>query len=263
MENRKRRNLKFLSALLLTLACIMLLGTSVFATSVYKYKAVPLTAGKTATQKDRDYVDKNGNYTYTYYRYQVKVPSEGYLTMTVKNGKSDYGFPYLYMYDKLNDESSLEYWYTSNAKSLVIKIPVSKGTYFFSTETKQTLSYKFTKVTQKANYCRAKAMALKKKAKVTICQTPQYNFTRWFKLTLTKKQAITYWINWLNNNSWTPEVRLYDSKMKSVNVERAGSESPKYFTSEKQDKGTYYLCVRAQRDGGYIYNHRLLSLYWS
>ena len=241
----------------------MLLGTSVFAADVNKYKAVPLKAGKTVTQKDSDYAYKNGNYTYTHYRYQIKVPADGYLTMTVKKGKSIYSTRSLTMYESLSSNENTCYWYKNDVKSAAFKIPVSKGTYYFTIHEKETLSYKFTKVTHKANYCRAKAAALKKKAKVTICQTPQYNFTRWYKLTLTKKQAITYWINQLDNYDVTLEISLYNSKMKRISVEHAGSESPKYFTSEKQDKGTYYLCVRAQRDGGYIYNHRLLSLYWS
>ena len=241
-----KRNSASRKCLCLLIAALfaVLLSSSFFAADIYK--SIPLSQNKTAAQKSYTYTynSKTGISTYTYYRYKITIPAGGYITVTTGKGKTDSEYREVSFYRKLNDEdSAYSWWIYGTKKNGVFTIPIDKGTYYLRTYDNHTIKYKFTKVQQKPNYCVGKAVPLKKNQKALICQTPLYNYSRWYKIQLPKKQAVNIWFDEWNRAS------LYDSGLHYISMEHAGTNSPRYFSTEKLPKGTYY--IRVERNTSY------------
>ncbi len=167
--------------------------------------------------------------------YKITIPQDGYITFTVKNPKKNNIYIDVYNKNKVYMDMPV---YTK-ASNETVQYPVAKGTYYLRGDNWDSFQfkYKFTKVTGKTNYCAAKAVKLKKNSNVTIVQTPQKHYDRWYKITLTKKQKINYWFTGQGS------VELYDADFNMISV-NSGSKG-KYTTKQTQNKGTYYVGIRS------------------
>ena len=196
------------------------------------------------------------DYNVTYYCYYFTLPSPGTVTFSLKNASS------FHLYNSKNkpalkkDDNALYSSYDPLAKKT---FALDKGTYYFriwSNNNKGRVKYTFEKGMFSKNYCLSKAQFLNKNKTVRIVQTRNNHYYRWYKLVLKKKQAITYFTN--SGNS----IVLYDEDLNVIDCERAGSESPKYFTSTKQPKGTYYARVSWGTDYSFKYVGACITFKW-
>ncbi len=225
---------RFLRFCILTAAILLLLCGNAFAKNVSK--VLPLKPN--ITVKQRKIATKktgNGSDRITYF-YKAVAPSEGYFTVTVKKGTSKYDAK-LNFYAKPGSKLLAS---DDNAKTVVRRFPVSKGTFYFRARSGNTIQYKFTKVMQRENYCAAKALPLKRGKKAVACQTPEYHFDRWYKIYLPKKQAVRVWYD----NDFC-HLSVCDEKIKfrlDKYIDGSDNEWPS-FKTEILPKGTYYIAV--------------------
>lgn len=185
--------------------------------------------------------------------YKLVLSSDSIVTVNWKDNKNDYGYAYLYPDTKCEESITDLIDYEGAAGTRFVAL--SKGTYYirmYDYAEKPTTQIKVTvqKAINKANYCRAKAIALKPNVTVKIAQTPDYNYDRWYKITLSKKKTVTI----TTNDEMADCIRLYDSKMREV---ECTSGSRKVITEDPIAKGTYFIRVSC----GSYYNSEYLGRY--
>lgn len=238
---------KMRRALAMLLACLMV---------IVAFPTVSKAAGKTYTLKEgktvvaREYGDF----------YKITVKGDGYITLsaaavpTTLTGNMYGGSVRLCMADKdtavYGKDGKYSVDFDKSGKFASVQFPVSAGTYFIRSYSDCKIKFNFKAVKPATNYCKAKATEMKKNKSVTIMQTPDYAGNRWFKIKLTKKQAITF----------TGSVSLYSSDFKIVNANNVDvvglsnkwqSTSGKTIKTPVLKKGTYYVRVRETFDSYY------------
>ena len=248
----------------------LLLGSTVMAGSTTEEKVYKLKPDTTVNMKPYlTYVETYDEKTYeynvhnTFHHYKMVIPADGYIKVKMK-ANSDYDDIWIYrkkrVYGGDNSRSALLYFEYKTIKEGMNKFPISKGTYYLVGSSGMKFSYSFKKTAFPANYRRAKAQTLARGKKAEICQVPKKNYSRWFKIKLTKKQAITFW------SDQGYRVDIFDENLHHVDIEHAGLKSTKYYTRGKMPKGTYYLRMR-DADPDYIseekwYGYYYTTLYW-
>ena len=187
--------------------------------------------------------DSNYNSIETYTYYSFSIPAAGIVTFSVNDNVYDIIFFDSKHKPKYGDDAyHFVYFRPSSAKDKKV-LALDKGTYYlrlnnYSGDANQgSVKFTYKKGIFKSNYSPAKAINLKKNKTVTIAQTKKNHYYRWYKIVLTKKQAITFYTN------DGDRVSLFDDDMNDLDIERAGSQSSKYFTSKKHPKGTYYVRI--------------------
>lgn len=257
-----RRNIqeKIWKIILTGLCMCFAVCISVQASSVSKYVSVSLPMKKTVTQKETGYEfnEKTGHATWTYYRYKVVIPGEGLLKVVLGKGSSRVSGLSLSMYSSADSEDILDDWFFSGKKKQTVLIPVSRGVCYFSGAAKSKMRFTFTAVKPGSNYCAQRAVSLKRGVKAKICQTPGYDYSRWYKIKLTRKQKISFWSDQGNF------VLLTDSHKIPIEVESSGSKSSKYTSVNAVPAGTYYLCMRSGGPDEILYSNRYYytTIYW-
>lgn len=241
------------------LFCLMIILSTCQVSAKKINKTINLKQNKWVKLKKTKYKKVKKGYDKYFYFYKMSNPGEGYITLSFQKEKN-------------SNECDIEvlrkrggkYHFTGVGNLMFrfpikgpVIIPVSKGNLYLRSWTDIKVKWKYTKIEQPSNYLPEKAISLKKGKKVKICQTPDYNFNRWFKIKLTKKQAIT-----IVGDS----VEVFDENFLSYDTHDVGefddySTDPwsKYtqVTDDKLEPGTYYLCSTAP-DRGYCYR----ALYW-
>ena len=224
--------------------CGFLAAVDAKADTTYKYKSLPLSENKLTTQKSNDYSYSKGNYVATVYRYKLVIPADGYLKVWLgKKGTGDVTYGSFLIFRTLKSEREWNLGHRSVYSGLIY-IPISKGTYYCSWNCDNNqMKYQFIKVKQKKNYTLTKAAQLKKGKKEVVCQTPMYNYSRWYKIKLTKEQKITVKTNLtfpiIIFDQWHDEVSSFTSSV--------GNYNTTVQTHEVQAPGTYYICVNRKR----------------
>lgn len=117
------------------------------------------------------------------------------------------------------------------------------STYFSMYDWKGTTKAKFTVTPQNKintdNYKKANAMSLSPNKWVKVAQTPNYEYTRWYKVVLNEMQEIV-----VNTNEGGGDfIRILNSNSRSVPIARG---SKLVMTEDLLPAGTYYIIV-----GGY------------
>ena len=240
------------------LLCLMIVLSTSQVWAARVCKPINLNQNKEVTQK----ADKKKKKKYYSYYYKLSVPGDGFITLSLQKGKKTGNRLSYGLYKKPGDIRPIYSNSIAVKGKADIQIPMGKGIIYLRTTIGSKVKWKFTKVTPPSNYAPDTAMSLKKGKKVTISQTPQNSYDRWFKVTLTKKQRITFWAEAENL------VDVYNEDMEKCDVERAGSQSLKYYTSDSLKAGTYYLCMR-EKDfadmneiSDYKYRFYYSSFYW-
>lgn len=253
--NQKMRK-RYLHVLLIMamLLTVLLSSMTVFGADKYKYKTINTKAKKWVNVKQglQTYSEKSGKWTYTNNMYKIKVSSPGYLTIKWKT-KEEYTSLRLYKQKKdYKDGDS----FASIERNHSAKIAVDKGVYYASAGGSSSqpgkigkFQYTFKKVKPTANYSPGTAKYLTPGKTATICMTPEYAYSRWYRITLPKKKSITFWCTKWSGGSKSDDpgyyVTVYDSDLKYIDMEHAGSGSSQYFSSDYQEAGTYYIRVKS------------------
>ena len=140
-------------------------------------------------------------------------------------------------------------------------LAVKKGTYYLrllDNSDKSSVKFSVSKLTDKKNYCPARAVAVKQNTKtISGAHTPMNNYDRdWFKVTLTKKQKLT-----ICSDSWfiANNIQVYTSELEGVEMEMYGSLTCK--SVKKLPAGTYFINI--SNDWGYgPYYSRAYYFWW-
>ena len=230
-----KRIRKFSVALVFGILFTLLLSVNAFAAD--KYVTKTLTTGQAVAVINES--TSSGTTTYTMYKFTV--PAGKYVSLTCVSVAERYGNASIYM--KANTNSSYRVAGTSAAtkgKSWTEKIALEPGTYYLSFYNVAKTKLDLVTSPNKANYCRSKAQALKAGTAVTIVQTPDTDYDRWYKVSLTtaKKLKIT------SNTSMY--ITVYNKNGARCPLDSYNSSTKSQTTSNKLTKGVYYIRVHCQ-----------------
>ena len=226
-------------ALLLVLATVIT-GTSVpsYAAGNLPYSFKTVSSGKSVRLTTWDRTAYRG------VAYKIKVEQEALLQIktncTVEKGLN----VILYRSKKIDDASYIgQDWIDSKRTA---SFGVVKGTYYVVITGQDYWEYEYPNIYKKLkatftvtpqskynklNYCKSKAIDLEKKTWATFVATPNYDYARWYRITLEKPTKIRIG----KNSGYNCEVALYNSKNQEMCT----------YTQVKLPAGTYYLKVPA------------------
>lgn len=231
-------------ALVLALVVVMAaFSTGAFAAN--RYRVATLKKGTWYRVPSSDYANTI---------YKLVLSSDSIVTI---NRKGYNGETYIPFYtDKKCDGSSINYDYDyMNSDTEIFSLV--KGTYYiqmYEYGDRPTTQVKFTvqKAVNQNNYCRAKAVSLKRNKTVKIAQTADYCYDRWYRITLNSKKTVTI----TTNEGMADNIILYDSRMQKIDCT---SGSRKVITEDPIKKGSYFIRVRAYSVGEYVGTYITLS----
>jgi hypothetical protein len=202
-----------------------------------------LTGGKWAKGKGTVYTynqDKDV-YTTTYHLLKIDLKGDGLLEFNVQtNDNSDSVILLPEELDTtsyLGNNSYLDSWYYGSNTSFSVSRVVKKGAYHIYMPEGYKIKYKFTKFTDKENYCKAKASQLGKNKTATVIMPEDYIYDRWYKITLKAKQEITITYE---NKFGSGNFTIYDSKM---NYKPCPWLEENLYATGELKPGTYYIRV--------------------
>ncbi len=221
-------------------------------TTVKELKAGSRAKGENTSTETWNEEKNRWVYTYNYTIYKIKIPADGYITVTNYNYKNDDND--LYLFDDLSKAKSNVgvYYpegriYTFNGRKTE-NFPVAKGTYYIYSYRigSYNFKYAFKAVSPKGdNYCAANAKTLKAKKKVIISTPRNYNYDRWYKIKLTSSKRISFTFEDMlisaENASNSPSFDLYDSEKNHISL--VHDSGFRYEPISKLAKGTYYIRV--------------------
>jgi hypothetical protein len=196
--------------------------------------------------KSVSYSYKNDEDYFDYYYYKITVPSNGYIKFDI-SGKSSYNIEIVRKLSKNTYDHCA--WFDDDSKPFYIALP--KGTYYLHNshgDNEPKVRWSFVKASNPTNYCRAKAKTLASNKKETIVFNDGYEYDRWYKITLKKKQPITAYYSCLDYriSPTSPYFSVYTAKGERINCPEF--ESGKSFKTPIQNKGTYYIKVEKRSD---------------
>ena len=247
---------RILRTFLLSILVVMAFGTAAQAKEVYK--AIATKQNTWYKPKRYEYGWVGDDYVETYYRYKITVPANYYVTVTLKDKDSCR----LNLYKSLKAASydEIEEFYTSSG-AVSDNIVLQKGIYYFglsySNGGAAAFKYKFTKYVNKANYKSSKALAWNANKKIAIVQTPGHNYTRWYKIKLTKKKRVYVW--------GADNVAMLDAKHQYVKVaENNNADGYAYASYEKLKPGIYYIAFpwKWDRYSDAFYRYGSIEIVW-
>ena len=256
--------------LCIILSLVMMAGVVPMKVNAYSFKEEYVIT----SLKQNTYVSKKSDEArdWVIYRqlYKIKVPADGYIKIQSNNNLDS-----VHIFKKLDKNKGLD----SNVGSYVGKDHRSigktyyqalrKGTYYLHIEGNHKIKWNLVNpknYDQQKNYCRAKAMTLPKGKKKTVFFNYRYDFPRWYKITLTKKQRITLNCTFLDEGEFHYEI--VDSRGLDVDDTYNSFYYANYYGGKKPKdktkvlpKGTYYLFI--ERDGETDNESRICQISWN
>lgn len=165
-----------------------------------------------------------------------------YWSNNTKNGTA------ITLYVDKDKKKMIDFLYPSGQKTGKEFYALKKGTYYVDMyDYYQVASVKITwnvaSKYDKQNYCMAKATTLNKDTIANVVQTPRYDYSRWYRIKLTKAQKVTILSPYGNGGF----VYLYSPSWQSYQFSTADSTNK--VTTDKLAAGTYY--IRVAMDGSY------------
>lgn len=184
------------------------------------------------------------------FHYKMVIEKDCYLQVAWSNNVKKLSDVYIYADKNRKDQVQWLWLDTEKGKEY---IALKAGTYFVEMgDSYQQCKVKFTwtpayKLDQ-GNYCTAKAKNLAAGTTVSVAQTPTIDYTRWYKIKLTKNQKVTIKTPYRNAGY----VQLYSTSWQNYNFN--SSDVYTKTTVDKLPSGTYYISVRAC--GSYVENRK-------
>lgn len=167
--------------------------------------------------------------------YSLTLTKDCYLEINLKSIQNDWSYADLYFYKKNGKKYEYvddAYFNGADTKYIALK----KGTYKVKNYYCKKVKISVKTPELKANYCKSKAITLKKGSKVAVVQNRENGYNRWYKVKLTKKQVLKY----VSLTGYNYNIRVYDSKLESISMIQDGKT---YFSSKRLSKGTYYIVI--------------------
>jgi hypothetical protein len=241
MKNVLKRTLVAMVAVAMLAALIPGKAQAKDDENLYTYKITEMaqkqwtTAGKFTAKKGDD-----GKWVFTINALKIDVPSNGYAKIETKDANTK-----VFMSTGLKEGAKVTefvYDYGLTGSTTYCRV-FPQGTYYLWTaeEKDVSLKYTFVKASSPDNYCRAKAAKLNSGKKQTIVFTDGYEYSRWYKIKLNKKKAITLNLNAVDGGEIEKYFGVFDSKGKAVSV-TAKTKNKTYKTATLK-KGTYYVRI--------------------
>ena len=230
---------------------------------VYQNTISTLKQNKWKLLKHREHDDKRDYETgdtvaYRYYHfYKITVPADGYIKIQTDKRTAPGGFAICSSakknkgYDSdITDAGYIFYW-----PGKIYYVPVKKGTYYLvnpndwynEEEVRVYLKWSFEKAQNPTNYCRAKAKNIPRGKNQVIVYYYGYEYTRWYKIKLTRNKTITLKQLPNDEDGDTLHFTLYNSSGIMVD-ESSLTETDLSFKTAKLPKGTYYIAVDRTND---------------
>ncbi len=235
---------KKLTILLFTALMMLMLTVPVAAS--YRTMVLSSTSGKWITQKEETYNDNTGNGRW--YVYKVVVPATGYLKIETSGTNSS-------RYVRISRDVPKEDNDYDEEIYDGMKYGVDKGAvYLWMYYSGDKFRYTFKAAPVGSNYNRTRAASLAKNLHKYIAMTPNYYFSRWYKIKLTKKQRLQI------VERGGLEFRTYDSKGNDISLSKYTYESGnRYASGSALPVGTYYIVVLK----GHTYSDEVeVNYYW-
>lgn len=210
---------------------------SVTAFAADKYVTKTMTTNKAVTVVSEKY--SSGTTTYTLYK--LTVPVDKYLRLTITPVTKDYVSSSVSIFTRNSNIKSYRVatLYGESTKTWKDYVALASGTYYLSFDDVAKAKVELLAAPNKANYCRSKAIALESGKTVTIVQTPDTDYTRWYKITLTKAKKLKVTSNHIIN------LYIFDKNGAKINTDNYNSSTKSETSSTKLAKGTYYIRVNA------------------
>ncbi len=213
------------------------------------YKPVTIKQGKWTKMESSEWIEsKNGTGYEKYHVYKINVPAgNGYVKIDLKRSPKQTYTRFIEIQKSLKDDNSyIQLIMGEDESSKTEKMILRKGTYYIYEYYgfNVNIRWKFVKVPDYKNYCRAKARKLVQGKKETVIITRYGSgYDKWYKIKLEKNQRITinfkkkFNKNLINNGSF----RIYSSKGRGGGSPGYLEIKEKKIITEKLKKGTYYL----------------------
>jgi hypothetical protein len=254
-----RTSVKRLIATILAMFFLALCFTNeAAAAEKYTTNSTKLSANKWGTAKryERYYNYKYDDYENKYKMLEIKVPKDGYVTLKTNNTSE-----ICIATARKNKNPKILYKLSGSKKYLR---PIKAGSYYiFSSFSDVKVQYSATKVATAKNTTKAKSKILKANTGEIIALYDNKKATRWYKITLTKKQYVNITLKLLDKTDYITSkgFKLYDAKNNLIyeNI-YLYSATNKCKTDEKLAAGTYYLKIEIPKDNEYL--SKLMQISW-
>ncbi len=181
-----------------------------------------------------------------FYKFTLADDSLVQISWTNNKGSSE-----MFLYPDKERSEELRFISFNGEKGKTF-VALAKGTYYFDMydnnskpATKVKFNWTAASTYSKGNYSLKKAQTLKADTIVHVVQVHKYDYTRWYKITLTKGQKLTIMAPY--GNLYMPSI--WDSKSNSVNLSctnntfSSSGYPTSYTTDQKLPKGTYYISI--------------------
>ncbi len=231
----KRTIVSMIAAVML----VVMVPHSAEAKNIYGYKATELKQNTWAATKPYSYKKEGSDWHFTYDALKVTVPSDGYVKIDSKD-KNDEIF-----ISKASELVKFQYTVKLSGSTTYYRV-IPKGTYLMWTDNKDSginVRFKFVKSADAGNYDRTRATSVASGKKTTVVFTDGHEYSKWYKIKLNKKKAITISTNIMDEN--TAGIKDYMKVFSSNGTEVKLTEKVKNKTyqSKTLNKGTYYIKI--------------------
>ena len=255
--------MKHFNRVCIALACIV--GMLIVSLPVYAQETVSDCDTIYISLKENSYQLVTNGTDMRDHVYQIVVPYNAILTIQYSGNKKNNSI--FISQGEGGWHQDFQYITSGKSKSAKQTFVVEKGTYHITNckDNKPVrLKYSIKKIQSQnqSNYRKSKAVILKKNKNLSVLQTFDENYYRWYKIKVTKTQKIriigkrTSTVGEINNKAvsvatWTAyghllmdypfgDLFIYDSKGKLVECKNAKDG---IITQKAVSKGTYYIRV--------------------
>ena len=204
--------------------------------------------------------------------YKIKVPSDGYIKVTVNSdkctGKHSSRVPaMLYTSYDIRSDHALDKYHIANFVPGKHYVALKKGTYYFYPgASKLKFKWEHHAVSHGSNSRMSRAKKLTSGKNKRVCFAYGHEYTKWYKIKLTKKKKIQVFARRMESKSrygriFGPgfEAMVVNSKGKKINTTKLNENMQ---ITGLLPKGTYYISLKRFTSGGRVqyYGDRLISL---
>lgn len=211
------------------------------AVNTYSYTITDLPQNKWMARKENVYANSTNNYHAKYNVFKIKAPSNGYIKIESNDSDS-----YIYSFLRLPKDTSPfnDYYGCFHGENEYYAVVPSGTSYLHTDGTSNKIRWSFIKASNPSNNCRSKAKPLAKNKKETIVFNDGYEYSRWYKVTLKKKQPLTVNLKCLDSNDNIFQV--FSSKGEEINCPPLIGY--KTYRTMILPKGTYYIRIGMGRN---------------
>ncbi|HAL59138.1 MAG: hypothetical protein U0L10_06060 [Lachnospiraceae bacterium] len=209
------------------------------------------------TLKQKTWVTVKGvqfpdNYEAEYHVYKMSVPAGGYVRLYINVNKAVKAHLRPALYKKVvqnkiffNTDRLIEFSQVTTTNY----VSLEKGDYYFYAAEGTKVKWDFQKMPHPNNYCKAKAAVQPSGKNKVLYFDYGYEHAQWFKVTLSKEQRISAFINALDN-AYEPGMLILNNKLRMVKTSRIENYGAITLRTGLLPKGTYY--IRVSRSDNYF-----------